>query len=167
MIKIESRGNRFSFITHLPETIVTNIFSAAGISVEQEQYIIERPAAGNEFAFQNEQDEDFSSDRSVSKILYSEVKKMGIKFDELLKIIPDRTITEMYCDDIYTLSAICGMAKRKLSDNEMLFICMAISVSEEHNPSADAINFLEEVEKHDSFPHHVNDLVNRKNGKNY
>jgi len=160
-LKIESGNSQYSFITHLTVNAVKNIFTAAGKQVENESSASNIPLPVASESFSIEQSGVNIMQPGVSDLLYSEVKKISIKLDEFKKSIPDRKFLEMYRDDIYTISGMCGMSERKLSDNEMLFICMVLSAGEYNTPDGTA-NFLDEIIKCDSFPHHLGDVVNRR-----
>jgi len=160
-INIESGKENYRFITHLSEFAVKNIFSAAGKQVGKENTPAYNSITANDelsSAFQSEKNYQQSS---ASSFLYPEVKKIISKLNEFRSLIPDRIFMEMFRDDIYTISGLCGMAEKELSDNEMLFICMVLSAGED-NPGKDSVTFLNEVMQYDSFPLHLRDSINRR-----
>lgn len=158
---IQSGDEQYSFVTHLSEFAVKNIFSAAGKPVVKEN----TPGGVTEIINTEQtgaaRTEENSPQPSVSGLLYPEVKKISAKLDEFRKAVPDKSFIDMFRDDIYTVSGLCGMTGRSLSDNEMLFICMVLSSSED-NPGTGSGAFFEEVMRNDSFPLHLRDVVNRQ-----
>lgn len=160
-IKIESGKNNYSFITHLSDFAVKNIFSAAGKPVQKED------------SPQNKTIKNFTGTSAIdtaaenytelpsSNLLYPEVKKINTKLEEFKKTIHDPLFFEMYRDDIYTISGLCGMSGHNLTDNEMLFICMVLSAGE-YNQESGPSGFMEEVMKYDSFPLHLRDDINQR-----
>lgn len=160
-IKIEALKDNFSFITHLSEFAVKNIFSAAGKPVEKESYSYGSALKNTTAADEDTEDEDLSNQPSIAGLLYPEVKKINSRLNEFKNIITDKEFYLMYRDDIYTISVLCGMTGRELSDNEILFICMVLSAGEEKHLT-ESTGFLDEVMKYDSFPHHLRDDINRR-----
>ncbi len=160
-INIDSGKEQFSFVTHLSEAAVKNIFSAAGKPVERENFksadTMNR-SAGSASYVESAQD---SSHPAVADFLTPEIKKINTRLEEFMKAIPDPNFMEMYRDDIYTLSGLCGMTGSGLSDNEILFMCMATSAGEEKT-SADEVNPLDEVMATDSYPFYLRESINRK-----
>jgi SpoVK/Ycf46/Vps4 family AAA+-type ATPase len=162
-VKIGSGKNSYSFITHLSESAVKNIFSAAGKPVEKENshaadslimHPLESPAA---------QSVENSPGPVFSDFLFTEIKKINSRLEEFRRIFPDKKFMDLYRDDIYIISGLCGMAGRELSDNEMLFICMALSAGE-YNTGSEKVSFIDEVIKYDSFPLHLRDALNSRMG---
>jgi len=160
-IKIESGKDLYSFVTHLSDITVKNIFSAAGRPLEKDNTLRNDPVIINYASTQTVQMEENHQQPSVMNLLYPEVKKINLKIDEFKKIIPDKIFFEMYRDDIYTISGLCGMTGRELTDNEMLFICMVLSAGED-NSGASSVSFVNEVMESDSFPLRLKDMVNRR-----
>jgi SpoVK/Ycf46/Vps4 family AAA+-type ATPase len=158
-IIINSGKNHYTFVTHLTEFAVKNIFSAAGKTVQKENSPSGTSSDILSSPLTEETEDDGLTQSSASDLLYPEVKKINLRLGEFKSIITDENFYEMYKNDIYTISALCGMTGRELSDNEILFICMVISAAEKEQIS-DSCNFLEEVMKHDSFPHHLRDNMN-------
>ena len=159
-IQIESGKNNYSFVTHLTEFAVKNIFSAAGKPVQKENSSSGSAVNILSSPLPEEREED-TLQMPTSDLLYPEVKKINSRLLEFKNIITDENFYEMYRNDIYTISALCGMTGRELSDNEILFICMVLSAAEGGEKS-DTCNFIDEVMKHDSFPHHLRDNMNRQ-----
>lgn len=160
-IKIESGKENYSFITHLSEFAVKNIFSAAGKPLEKENTLRNDSAIINEEPSSAAQSGNNYQQPSSSGFLYPEVKKISSKLREFKRAITDKVFFEMYRDDIYTISGLCGMAGKELSDNEMLFICMVLSAGEE-DAGSNSISFIDEVMLNDSFPLHLRDILNRR-----
>jgi AAA+ superfamily predicted ATPase len=160
-IQINSAKNNYSFVTHLTEFSVKNIFSAAGKPVQKGDTSSGSSADILASPLTEEREDDSLTQISASNLLYPEVKKINSRLEEFKSIITDENFYEMYKNDIYTISALCGMTGRELSDNEILFICMVISAAEKEQIS-DSFSFLEEVMKHDSFPHHLRDNMNTR-----
>jgi len=160
-IRIESGKDSYSFVTDLTDFAVKNIFSAAGKPVMKESILRNNSEIANDGSSSASQSDENFHQPSALNLLYPEVKKIRSKLNELKKIIPDKNFMEMYRDDIYTISGLCGMKGRELSDNEILFICMVLSAGEDNSGSA-PLNFLDEVMKSDSFPFHLKDAVDRR-----
>ena len=160
-IRIGAGREQYSFVTHLSEFAVKNIFSIAGKPVEKGNLIISIPVKENTQTTPVQQCDDSQMSGFVSDFLYPEAKKINIKFDEFRKLIPEKSFIEMYREDIYTISSLCGMAGRDLTDNEMLFICMVLPAGDDKT-GTDPVNFLEEVIRYDSFPLHLSDAVSRR-----
>lgn len=160
-IVIESGKENYSFVTHLSEFAVKNIFSAAGKPVENENIRKSDSVTVDIESSSASQSEKSDQVPAASGFLYPEVKKISSKLEEFKKIIPDRSFMEMFRDDIFTISGMCGMTDKELSDNEMLFICMVLSAGEENNGN-ESVSFHDEVMLNDTFPLHLRDAINRR-----
>lgn len=158
---IDSGRDQYSFVTQLSEFAVKNIFSAAGKPVEREGTGIRDSIISNSGSSEPAVFFDAHSEPSVSELLYPEIRKIHSRLNEFRSVIPGRNFMDMFRDDIYTITYLCGMNGRELSDNEMLFICMTLSAGED-NDSGDPVDFIDEVMKYDSFPVHLRDTVNRR-----
>ncbi len=160
-IKIESGKDQYTFITHLTEAAVKNIFSSAGKPVEKVSIIktdSERVNAGSASEIRSDL---VSTQISVSDFLSPEIIKINTKMDEFRKIIPEKKFIDMFHEDIYTISGLCGMTGRELSDNEMLFIYSVISAGAEKTDN-EKINSLTEIMESDNYPFHLRDSINRE-----
>ncbi len=160
-IKIDAVKSVHSFVTHLSEFAVKNIFSSAGKPVEKENYTYTTAADVKPEILSDVTSEEDLIQAAPSNFLYPEVKKIKARLDEFRSIITDKEFFSMYRDDIYTISLLCGMTGRTLSDNEILFICMVLSAGEEKN-GTEHVSFLNEVMKYDYFPLHLRDDMNRR-----
>lgn len=158
-IQIHSGDKQYSFVTMLSEFAVKNIFSAAGKPVVKDSVPGTEPDIIKEGSSNTVISKMNYSRPSVSDLLYPEVKKISISLAEFRKTITDENFMSMFRDDIYTISGLCGMTGRDLSDNEMLFICMVLSAGE-NSSGTGSENFISEVMRSDSFPVCLRDAIN-------